>query len=179
MSSRIKEYYKSEVAPSLVKSRGYSNVMEVPRVKKIVINMGVNAQVDKDELKQLAEDLGQITGQKAVITRAKKSVSNFKLREGMAVGCKVTLRGLRMYDFLERLIHVTLPRIRDFRGISPKGFDGAGNYNLGLQEQTIFPEINPDKVKKTHGMDISIVTSAGSDDEALELLKLLGMPFTA
>ncbi len=173
----FKEMYTDKIVPELIKSRGYNNKMQVPRLEKIVINMGVGVPGDRDELKQVASDLAKITGQKPVMTLARNSVSNFRLREGMAIGCKVTLRGARMYEFMQRLIMVALPRIRDFRGVSGKGFDQQGNYTLGLTEQTIFPEINPDNVKKVQGMDISFVTSATSKDEGYELIKLFGMPF--
>ena len=166
-----------DIAPKLVESLGYSSKMQVPAIKKIVLNLCVSVAHDRDTLTALADDLGKITGQKAVITKAKKSVSNFKLREGMPIGARVTLRGDRMYEFMDRLVNVTLPRIRDFRGIPGSSFDGQGNYSMGLQEQTVFPEIDPDKVKKTHGMDITFVTSATRDDEARELLSLMGMPF--
>ncbi len=175
----LQEKYRTELAPALQKSRGYANVMEIPRLTKIVVNMGINTQVDKDTFKALVEDLGRITGQRAQVTKSHKSIANFKLRAGQPVGARVTLRGARMYEFLERLIHVALPRIRDFRGIPNRGFDGRGNYTLGLKEQTIFPEIDPDQVKKVHGMDITLVTTAKTNEEAKELLKLLGMPFAA
>ena len=145
--------------------------------KKIVLNLCVSVNNDRDTLTSLADDLGKITGQKAVITKAKRSVSNFKLREGMPIGARVTLRNDRMYEFMDRLVNVALPRIRDFRGIPNHSFDGRGNYSMGLQEQTVFPEIDPDKVKSTHGMDITFVTSANEDDEAKEMLSLMGMPF--
>jgi large subunit ribosomal protein L5 len=151
--------------------------MQVPNLKKIVLNLCVSVNNERDTLKALADDLGKITGQKAVITKAKKSVSNFKLREGMPIGARVTLRGDRMYEFMDRLVNVALPRIRDFRGIPNTSFDGRGNYSMGLQEQTVFPEIDPDKVKSTHGMDITFVTSASKDEEAKEMLSLMGMPF--
>ena len=151
--------------------------MDVPKLSKVVVNIAVNAQVDRDTLKVAAEDLAKITGQRPAITKATKSISNFKLREGMPIGARVTLRGERMYEFLERLIHATLPRIRDFRGVSAKSFDGRGNYSLGLKEQTLFPEIEADKVKRLQGMDITIVTTAKTNADAKELLKLLGMPF--
>jgi large subunit ribosomal protein L5 len=175
--ARYKEVYKERIAPEMMKSRGYGNRMEVPRLRKIVVNIGVDASVDGDSLKALVQDLAGITGQRPVVTKARKSISNFKLREGMSIGAKVTLRGDRMYEFLERLIDTSLPRIRDFRGVSAKSFDGRGNYTLGLREQTIFPEVNPDHVKKVHGMDICMVTSAETDDEARELLRGFGMPF--
>jgi large subunit ribosomal protein L5 len=177
MTPTLKTKYKEAVAPKLMESQGYSSKMQVPAIKKIVLNLCVSVAHDRDTLTALADDLGKITGQKAVITKAKKSVSNFKLREGMAIGARVTLRGNRMYEFMDRLVNVTLPRIRDFRGIPGDSFDGSGNYSMGLQEQTVFPEIDPDKVKKTHGMDITFVTSASKDEEAKELLSLMGMPF--
>ena len=160
-----------------MKSLGCKNVMDVPRLLKVTLNMGFNSSMDKDQIKQISEDLGRITGQKAVITKARKSISNFKLRQGMPVGAKVTLRGERMYDFLERLIHAALPRIRDFRGLPIRGFDGRGSYTFGLQEQTIFPEIDPDSVKKVQGMNVTIVTSASTDARARELLAMVGIPF--
>lgn len=175
--SMLRDKYRKEVAPALQKSRGYSNVMEIPRLTKIVVNMGISSQVDKDTFKALVDDLARITGQRPQVTKAKKSISNFKLRAGQPVGARVTLRGARMYEFLERLIHVALPRIRDFRGIPHRGFDGRGNYTLGIKEHTIFPEIDPDHIKKVHGMDITLVTTAKTDAEAKELLKLLGLPF--
>ncbi|HSR87863.1 MAG TPA: 50S ribosomal protein L5 [Pontiella sp.] len=177
MAPTLKTKYKDAVAPKLIESMGYSSKMQVPALKKIVLNLCVSLAHDRDTLTALAEDLGKITGQKAVITKAKKSVSNFKLREGMPIGARVTLRGDRMYEFMDRLVNVTLPRIRDFRGIPRSSFDGQGNYSMGLQEQTVFPEIDPDKVKKPHGMDITFVTSAATDAEARELLTLMGMPF--
>ncbi len=177
MAPTLKTKYKDAIAPKLMDSQGYSSKMQVPALKKIVLNLCVSLSNDRDTLTALAEDLGKITGQKAVITKAKKSVSNFKLREGMPIGARVTLRGDRMYEFMDRLVNVTLPRIRDFRGIPGQSFDGQGNYSMGLQEQTVFPEIDPDKVKKTHGMDITFVTSAATDAEAKELLTLMGMPF--
>lgn len=177
MNVRMKELYRDKIVPALMESRSYKNRMEVPRLSKIVLNMGVDTDMDRDTLNALVDDLSSVAGQRAVITKARKSISNFKLREGMPVGAKVTLRGVRMYEFLDRLVNLTLPRIRDFRGISPDSFDGRGNYSLGLQEQTIFHEINPDRVKQTQGMDIVMVTTASTDDEARELLKLFGMPF--
>lgn len=175
--SVLKEKYVNTVLPALKATGRFSNPMTVPRLKKVVVNMGVDAQLDRDLLKAATEDLAKITGQKPVTTHATKSIANFKLREGMPIGAKVTLRGERMYEFLERLMHATLPRIRDFRGVNPKAFDGRGNYTLGLKEQTLFPEIDADKVKRVQGMDITIVTSATNNDDARELLKLLGMPF--
>jgi large subunit ribosomal protein L5 len=178
MAPTMKSKYNDVVVPELVKSRGYKNKMQVPKLKKIVLNLCVSLQHDSDTLTALAGDLSKITGQKAVITKAKLSVSNFKLREGMSIGAKVTLRGDRMYEFMDRLVNVALPRIRDFRGIpGAASFDGQGNYSMGLKEQTVFPEIDPDKVKTVHGMDITFVTSAKSNEEAQELLTLLGMPF--
>lgn len=177
MTPRLKTTYKESVVPKMMESRGYKNVMQVPGLKKIVLNLCVSLSHDRDTLNALADDLGKVTGQKAVITKAKKSVSNFKLREGMPIGARVTLRNDRMYEFMDRLVNVALPRIRDFRGIPAQSFDGRGNYSMGLQEQTVFPEIDPDKVKSTHGMDITFVTSASEDEEARELLQLMGMPF--
>jgi large subunit ribosomal protein L5 len=177
MVPTMKTKYKDVVAPALIKSQGYTNKMQVPALKKIVLNLCVSVAHDRDMLQAVADDLGKITGQRAIITKAKMSVSNFKLREGMSIGAKVTLRNDRMYEFMDRLVNVTLPRIRDFRGIPGNSFDGKGNYSMGMQEQTVFPEINPDKVKKVHGMDITFVTSAKNDAEAKELLKLMGMPF--
>ena len=179
MATGLKETYRETIVPKLIEEQGYKNIYQVPKIEKIVINMGVGIQGDRDELQSVADDLAKITGQRPVITRAKVSISNFKLREDMPIGAKVTLRGAQMYEFMERLISVALPRIRDFRGVSYKAFDGRGNYTLGLQEQGIFPEINPDKIKKTQGMDISFVTTATTNDEAFELLKLFGMPFAS
>ncbi len=178
MVPTMKAKYEDMVAPELVKSQGYKNKMQVPKIKKIVLNLCVSTAHDRDALQAVADDLGKITGQRPVITKAKISVSNFKLREGMPIGAKVTLRNKRMYEFMDRLVNVALPRIRDFRGIPGSSFDGQGNYSMGLQEQTVFPEIDPDKVKKVHGMDVTFVTSAKSDVEARELLKLMGMPFS-
>lgn len=176
--ARLFVRYQQEIAPRLAEKVGRKNVLSLPRLKKIVVNMGVGkALQDKNRLEQSAEQLGQITGQRPQITRAKKAVSNFRLRENNEIGCRVTLRGQRMYEFLDRLISVALPRIRDFRGINPKSFDGHGNYNMGLTEQAIFPEIDPDKLNFTQGMDVTFVTSTSSDDEARELLRAFGMPF--
>ena len=175
--SILKEKYQKDVVKALKATGRFPSVMDVPRLDKVVVNMSVNAQVDRDTLKLVAEDLAKITGQRPTIRKATKSISNFKLREGMPIGAKVTLRGARMYDFLERLIHATLPRIRDFRGVSPKSFDGRGNYTLGLKEHTLFPEIEADKVKRVQGMDITIVTTAKNNADAKELLQLLGIPF--
>ena len=176
--SRLKEQYNSEIKEAMIKKFGYKNVMEVPKLEKIVINMGVGEAKENHKLLDTAvKDLETITGQKAIITRAKKSVANFKLREGMPIGCKVTLRGERMYEFADRLINLALPRVRDFRGINPNAFDGRGNYALGIKEQLIFPEIEYDKVDKVRGMDIIFVTTAKTDEEARGLLTLFGMPF--
>ncbi len=174
----LKEKYNNDIVTSLVDKFNYDSVMEVPKVDKIVINMGVGDAVQNSKaLDAAVEELSQITGQKPVITKAKKSIAGFRLREGMPIGAKVTLRGERMYDFLQKLIDVSLPRVRDFRGISKKAFDGRGNYTLGVKEQLIFPEINYDQVNKVRGMDVVIVTTANSDEEASELLTQLGMPF--
>ena len=175
--SLLKEKYQKQVVKALKDTGRFPSTMDVPRLTKVVVNMSVNAQVDRDTLKLVADDLAKITGQRPSIRKATKSISNFKLREGMPIGAKVTLRGARMFEFLERLIHATLPRIRDFRGVSPKAFDGRGNYTLGLKEQTLFPEIESDKVKRVQGMDITIVTTAKNNEDAKELLKLLGIPF--
>lgn len=175
--SILKDKYQKEVVKALKDTGRFPSTMDIPRLSKVSVNMAVNALVDRDALKLVADDLAKITGQRPAITKATKSISNFKLREGMAVGARVTIRGARMYDFVERLIHSTLPRIRDFRGLSPKAFDGHGNYSLGLKEQTLFPEIDTDKVKRVQGMDITIVTTAKNNEDAMELLKLLGMPF--
>jgi len=174
----LKENYKNTIVSSLVEKFNYKSVMEVPKVEKIVVNMGVGDAVQNSKaLDSAVEELAQITGQKPVVTKAKKSIAGFRLREGMPIGAKVTLRGERMYDFLQKLIDVSLPRVRDFRGISKKAFDGRGNYTLGVKEQLIFPEINYDQVNKVRGMDVVIVTTANSDEEASELLSQLGMPF--
>ncbi len=176
--ARLQERYQKEIAPRLAEKLGRKNPNSLPRLKKIVVNMGVGkALQDKNRMEQSAEQLTLITGQKALITKAKKAVSGFRLREGNEIGCKVTLRGRRMYEFLDRLISIALPRIRDFRGVNPKSFDGQGNYSLGLAEQMVFPEIDPDKVTFTQGMDVTFVTSTRNDDEARELLRGFGMPF--
>ena len=176
---RLKELYKQSVVPAMMEKFGYKNAMEVPRLNKVVINMGVgDAKENPKFLEGPMEDLATITGQKPVVTVAKRSVASFKLRAGMKIGTKVTLRGDRMYEFLDRLFNAALPRVRDFRGTSPKSFDGRGNYALGIREQLIFPEINYDKVEKVRGMDVIIVTTAKTDEEAKELLALLGMPFS-
>lgn len=175
---RMKEKYQTEVVPALMERFGYRNIMEVPRFEKIVLNIGVGeATQDPKALEAAVRDLEAISGQKPVITYAKKSVAAFKLRAGMAIGCKVTLRGDRMYEFLHRLISIALPRIRDFRGVSPASFDGRGNYSLGLREQLVFPEIDYDKIDKVRGLMVTIATTAETDEEAYELLKLMGMPF--
>ena len=176
--TRLEEKYINTVKPSLIQEFGYTSSMEAPKLVKVVINMGVgDAIANPKALEEAVEELTQISGQKPVITKAKKSVANFKLREGMSIGCKVTLRGDRMYEFLDKLMNISLPRVRDFRGVSATAFDGRGNYTLGVREQLIFPEINFDKVNKTRGMDIVIVTTAKTNQEAFSLLKQLGMPF--
>ena len=176
--SRLRETYKNEIVDAMTKKFGYANVMQVPKLDKIVINMGVGDAKDNAKVLDAAvKDLETIAGQKAVLTRAKKSVANFKIREGLAIGCKVTLRGEKMYEFLDRLVNLALPRVRDFRGVNPNSFDGRGNYALGIKEQIIFPEIEYDKVDKVRGMDIIFVTTANTDEEARELLTLFNMPF--
>jgi len=176
--SRLKETYTSEIVPAMMKKFEYSNIMQVPKIEKVVINMGVGeAKENAKALESAVRDMEIITGQKAVTTRAKKSVANFKVREGMQIGCKTTLRGEKMYNFLDRLINLALPRVRDFRGVNPNAFDGRGNYALGIKEQLIFPEIEYDKIDKVRGMDVIIVTSAHTDEEARELLTLFNMPF--
>jgi large subunit ribosomal protein L5 len=176
--SRLRERYEKEVAPALKKEFGYPNVMAIPRVKKVVVNMGLGDATQNAKIVDTgADELGRITGQKPVITRAKKSIAQFKVRKGMPIGTMVTLRGERMWEFLDRLIAVALPRVRDFRGVSPRGFDGRGNYTLGLKDQLLFPEIDYMKVDKARGMNISVVTSARTDEESRKLLQLLGMPF--
>jgi large subunit ribosomal protein L5 len=176
----LRERYREEVVPALQKRFHYRNVLEVPRVEKVVLNMGVGDAIGNPKLLDAAvADLTRIAGQKPVVTRARKSIAAFKVREGMAIGAMVTLRGQRMYDFLERLMFLALPRLRDFRGVSPDSFDGRGNYSLGLREQLVFPEIEYDKVEKVRGLDVTIVTTAKTDEEARELLRLLGMPFRA
>ena len=178
MSARLKELYNNEIIEALTKKFGYKNIMEVPKLDKIVINMGVGEAKENAKLLESAvKDMETITGQKAVLTKAKNSVANFKIREGMAIGCKTTLRGEKMYEFLDRLVNLALPRVRDFRGVNPNAFDGRGNYALGIKEQIIFPEIEYDKIDKTRGMDIIFVTTAKTDEEARELLKLFNMPF--
>ena len=177
MKSVLYETYKSQVVPQLMKSRGYSNLMEVPRLQKIVINSGVGTAKDREVMQSAVDTLAAITGQKPVITKSRKSISNFKLREGMSVGTTVTLRRGQMYNFLYRLVSIALPRVRDFRGVPRKAFDGAGNYTFGLSEQSVFTEVDLDRIKHTVGMNITFVTTAKTDDEARELLTLLGMPF--
>jgi large subunit ribosomal protein L5 len=178
MAPRLKEKYLTEIVPAMREKFGYKNVMQVPKVIKVTVNMGIGEGThDAKQLEEAANQLGQITGQKAQMRRARKSVANFKLRAGMPVGLRVTLRGERMYEMLDRLISIALPRIRDFQGITPKGFDGQGNYNLGVKEQIIFPEIDYDKIDRLRGMDIAITTTAKTDDEGRALLKLMGMPF--
>jgi len=175
---RLKDKYRADIVPAMREQFGYKSVMQVPKVTKVTLNMGVGAGTqDAKQMEEAATQLGQITGQKAQVRRARKSVANFKLRAGMPVGLRVTLRGDRMYEMLDRLISIALPRIRDFQGISPKGFDGQGNYNLGVKEQVIFPEIDYDKIDRLRGLDIAITTTAKTDDEGRALLKLMGMPF--
>jgi len=176
--ARLQEYYNKDVAPALLKKFGYKSVMQIPKLEKIVVNVGCGEARDNQKMMDaIMGDLAKITGQKPVVCRAKKSVANFKLREGMAIGAKVTLRGEQMYEFLDRLFNVALPRVRDFRGINGNGFDGRGNFSFGLKEQLIFPEIEYDKVDKVRGMDIAFVTTAKTDEEARELLTLMGAPF--
>ncbi|MBQ1311054.1 MAG: 50S ribosomal protein L5 [Blautia sp.] len=176
--NRLRELYKNEIMDAMTKKFGYKNVMEVPKLEKIVVNMGVGEAKENAKLLDAAmADMQLITGQKPVSTKAKKSVANFKIREGMAIGCKVTLRGDKMYEFADRLINLALPRVRDFRGVNPNGFDGRGNFALGIKEQLIFPEVEYDKIDKVRGMDIVFVTSAKTDEEARELLRLFNMPF--
>ncbi|SDX30482.1 50S ribosomal protein L5 [Marinobacter mobilis] len=174
----MKEQYTKEVVPALQNEFGYKNVMQVPRIEKITLNMGVGEAVgDKKLIENAVADLEALTGQKVVVTKARKSVAGFKIREGWPIGCKVTLRGERMWDFFDRLVHIAIPRVRDFRGLNPKSFDGRGNYSMGVREQIIFPEIEYDKVDKIRGLDITITTTAGTDDEGRELLKAFGFPF--
>lgn len=178
MIPRLQEKYEQEVLPELAKQLGRSNRLSLPRLSKISVNMGVGTAInEKKHLEDAVEALTQITGQKPIITRARKAIAGFRLREGMAIGCKVTLRRARMWEFFDRLVSLALPRVRDFRGINPNAFDGNGNYSLGLVEQLVFPELNPDKFTRVQGMNISFVTTTSSDDEARELLRLLGMPF--
>ncbi|MBU5455725.1 50S ribosomal protein L5 [Caproiciproducens sp. MSJ-32] len=178
MTTRLQEKYEKEVVPAMIEKFGYKNIMEVPRLEKIVINMGVGEAKDNQKFLEAAvNDLTIIAGQKPILTRAKKSVANFKLRENMAIGCKVTLRKRKMYEFADKFMTIALPRVRDFRGVSSKSFDGRGNYSIGVKEQLIFPEIEYDKIDKVRGMDIIFVTTAKTDEEARELLRFLGMPF--
>lgn len=178
MKPRLYEKYVNEVAPALKEKRGYKNAHQIPRMEKIVVNMGVSASLEKSAIDDAAKDLSLITGRKPVISKSRKSIANFKLREGMPIGCRVTLRREVMYEFFDRLVATTLPRIRDFRGASPRHFDGRGNYTMGIADQAVFPEIDLDKVKRQQGMDITIVTSAPTNDEAYDLLKLMGFPFS-
>ena len=176
--SRLKEQYLNEMVPAMIKKFGYKNIMEVPKLDKVVVNMGVGEAKDNAKLLESAvKDMETVTGQKAIITKAKNSVANFKIREGMSIGCKTTLRGEKMYEFVDRLINLALPRVRDFRGVNPNAFDGRGNYALGIREQLIFPEIEYDKIDKVRGMDVVFVTTAKTEEEARELLKLFNMPF--
>ncbi len=177
MKTRLYQKYINEVVPALKEKRRYANPHQVPRMEKIVVNMGISASLEKSAIDDAAKDLALITGRKAAISKSRHSIANFKLREGQPIGCRVTLRREIMYEFFDRLIATALPRIRDFRGLSPRSFDGRGSYTLGVADQTIFPEIELDKIKRQQGMDITIVTTANTDEEALELLKLMGMPF--
>lgn len=177
-ASRYRETYKEQVVPALMQEFGYSNVMQVPRIQKITLNMGVGEALgDKKQIDAAVADLERIAGQKVIVTKAKKSVAGFKIRQGFPIGCKVTLRGDRMWEFFERLVDIAIPRVRDFRGLNPKSFDGRGNYSMGVKEQIIFPEIDYDKIDKVRGLDITITTSAGSDDEARAMLKAFNFPF--
>ncbi|MFP4456066.1 MAG: 50S ribosomal protein L5 [Clostridia bacterium] len=177
--SRLRDFYKAEVMPAMIEKFGYETPMMVPKIEKILVNMGVGRAVENSKaIDSAVSDLAKITGQMPVVTRARKSVSNFKLRAGMPIGCKVTLRGTRMYNFLDKLVTINLPRVRDFQGVSPEAFDGRGNYSLGVKEQLIFPEIRYDQVENVQGMSITIVTTAETDEEARELLTLIGMPFS-
>lgn len=176
--ARLREHYQTTVVPELIQQFGYRNPMQVPRLEKIIVNVGVGEAIQNVKLLDGAvEELAAITGQQPVLTRAKKSIANFKLRAGMPIGCRVTLRHVRMYEFMDRLINASLPRVRDFRGVSPRGFDGRGNYSLGVREQIIFPEIQYDKIEQIHGMGITIVSTAKTDEESKALLTLMGMPF--
>ncbi len=180
MAARLKERYEKELRAGLMKELGFENLMQAPRLEKVVVNMGLGEAISNGKIIDASvEQLGQITGQKPVITKARKSIANFKLRQGQSIGAMVTLRGDRAYEFLDRLISIALPRVRDFKGVSPKAFDGKGNYTLGIREQIIFPEINYDKVEKIKGMNITVVTSARNDEEGRALLRALGMPFRA
>ena len=177
MKARLYEKYKNEVVPALKQKHNYTNVHQIPKLEKIVVNMGISASLEKNAIEDAAKDLSLLTGRKAVISKSRHSIANFKLRENMPIGCRVTLRRDVMYEFFDRLVAAALPRIRDFRGLSPRKFDGRGNYTFGVAEQTIFPEIELDKIKRTQGMDITIVTSAPDDAQALEMLKMMGFPF--
>src|ERR1051326_1386981 len=177
MKARVYEKYVSEVRPALIEKRQYKNVHQVPRLEKIVVHMGVSASLEKGAVDDAAKDMAMITGRKPVINLSRKSIANFKLRENMPIGCRVTLRRDVMYEFFDRLVAAALPRIRDFRGVSTRSFDGRGNYSLGVSDQTIFPEVDLDKIKRHQGMDVTLVTTAPTDEEALDLLKLMGMPF--
>jgi len=178
MKARLYDKYVKEVVPALKEKNKYGNVHQIPRMEKIVVNMGIRSDLEKAAIDDASKDLAAITGRKPAISKSRKSIANFKLREGQSIGCRVTLRQEAMYEFFDRLVAVTLPRIRDFRGLSPRKFDGRGNYTFGIAEQTIFPEIEMDKIKRTQGMDITIVTSAPTDGEALDLLKMMGFPFS-
>src|SRR5215510_4237779 len=177
MKTRLYEKYVNEVVPALKDKHKYANVHQIPRMEKIVVNMGVSASLEKSAIDDASKDLAMITGRKPVISKSRHSIANFKLREGQPIGCRVTLRRDAMYEFFDRLVATALPRIRDFRGLSTRSFDGRGNYSVGISDQTIFPEIELDKIKRTQGMDITIVTSARNNDEAMDLLKMMGMPF--
>ena len=177
MKARLYEKYMKDVVPALKEKRKYANIHQIPRMEKIVVNMGVSASLEKGAIEDAAKDLSLITGRKAAISKSRHSIANFKLRENQPIGCRVTLRRDAMYEFFDRLVATALPRIRDFRGLSPRSFDGRGNYSLGVADQTIFPEIDLDKIKRQQGMDITIVTSAETNEEAMEMLKLMGMPF--
>src|SRR2546423_13446087 len=178
MKARLYDKYVKEVVPALKEKRKYTNVHQVPRMEKIVVNMGVSASLEKSAIDDAAKDLSMITGRKPAISKSRHSIANFKLREGQPIGCRVTLRRDEMYEFFDRLVATALPRIRDFRGLSPRKFDGRGNYTFGIADQTIFPEIELDKIKRTQGMDVTIVTSAPTNEEALDLLKMMGFPFS-
>jgi large subunit ribosomal protein L5 len=178
MKSRLYEKYKNDVVPALKEKRKYTNVHQIPKMEKIIVNMGISASLEKGAIEDAAKDLSQLTGRKPVISKSKKAVASFKLRENQPIGCRVTLRRDAMYEFFDRLVATALPRIRDFRGLSPRKFDGRGNYTFGITDQTIFPEIELDKIKRQQGMDITIVTSAPTNDEAQDLLKMMGFPFS-
>jgi large subunit ribosomal protein L5 len=177
MKARLYDKYKNDVVPALRQKRNYKNVHQIPRLEKIVVNMGISASLEKGAIDDASKDLSMITGRKPAISKSRQSIANFKLRENQPIGCRVTLRSDAMYEFFDRLVATALPRIRDFRGLSPRKFDGRGNYTFGISDQTIFPEIELDKIKRTQGMDVTIVTSAPTNDEALDLLKMMGFPF--